>query len=433
MRPTRILASILATTALAAGLVGCSGATPQSSGSTATPQTSGSAAAENAEVKVWMVTQADTQKKQWTQLVSDFEAANPNIKITTEERAVDAHKEALRQVSGTDAGPDVYWYWEGPGLGGSLVKAGMSKDLTDYYTQYKWDDRFSAAATAGTKQYGGNHGVPWTVQGEALFYNKKLFAKAGITEFPTDYAGLVAAADKLVAAGITPIEFGGTVNWHVMRLLDSLIDTKCGADTMTKLMNKETSWATEQCVTDAFTALKTWSDKYLNKGFMSQSNDDSSQLFYQGKAAMALEGTWFDGNVKDNGMDPANLGIVPFPTGTGRLYGFGEAFYIGNGSKVADAAAKFLDFITSTEEQTKVVGAWAALSVNKAVSPSSANPLDALWQPIFANANGMYVNSDQALSLEETTEYWRIQNAVAIGKMKPAEAGAAMQKFIDSE
>lgn len=429
MRTMRILASILATTALAAGFAGCSAGTPQSSGGAG----SSAPADAKADLKVWMVTQEDSQKKAWTTIVKDFEAANPNIKVTTEERAIDAHKEALRQISGTNAGPDIYWYWEGPGLGGSLVKAGMSKDLTSYYDQYKWNDRFSAAATAGITQYGGFHGVPWTVQGEALYYNKKLFAKAGITDFPTDYAGLVAAADKLSAAGITPIEFGGTVNWHVMRLLDSLIDTKCGADKMTALMTKATSWASEQCVTDAFTELKTWADKYLQKGFMSQSNDDSSQLFYQGKAAMALEGTWFNSNLVDGGMKPEDVSINPFPTGTGRLYGFGEAFYINNASAQADAAAKFLDFITNTDSQKKAVGNWAALSVNKEVPAPEGNPLNALWPPIFANAKGLYVNSDQALSLEETTEYWRIQNAVAIGKMQPAEAGAAMQKFFDSE
>ena len=42
------------------------------------------------------------------------------------------------------------------------------------------------------------------------------------------------------------------------------------------------------------------------------------------------------------------------------------------------------------------------------------------------------MNSDQALTLEETTEYWRIQNAVVIGQMAPAEAGKAMQSFFDS-
>lgn len=427
MRTTRTLASILATTALVAGFAGCSAGSPQSSGDAA------GGAPANAELKVWMVTQEDSQKKALTTLVNDFQAANPNIKVTTEERAIDSHKEALRQVSGTSAGPDIYWYWQGPGLGGSLVKSGMSKDLTDFYTQFKWNDRFSSAALAGVTQYGGYHGVPWTLQGQALYYNKKLFEQAGITDLPTDYAGLVAAADKLVAAGITPIQFGGTVNWHIMRLLDNLIEAKCGAEVRDQLFTKAANWGQTACLTDAFTELKTWGDKYLQKGFMSQSNDDSSQLFYQGKAAMALEGTWFNSNLVDGGMKPEDVGIFQFPTGTGRLYSFGEAFYINNASTQADAAAKYLDFITNTESQKKTVGNWAAMSVNKEVQPSNDNPLNAVWPPIYNDAKGSFTNSDQALSLEETTEYWRIQNAVVIGQMQPAEAGAAMQKFFDSE
>ena len=77
-------------------------------------------------------------------------------------------------------------------------------------------------------------------------------------------------------------------------------------------------------------------------------------------------------------------------------------------------------------------GTWAAISVNKDVPVGDANPLDALWEPIMSSATQMYNNFDQALSLNETTEYWRIQNAVLIGEMTPEEAGPAMQKFIDA-
>jgi raffinose/stachyose/melibiose transport system substrate-binding protein len=426
MRLKRILAGVLATTALAAGFAGCSG------GASPSAATSSAPSQEKVELKIWWVTMTDSWKKAWDTMVTDFEAANPNITIVTEQRSIDAHKEALRQVAGTKAGPDVYWYWEGPGLGGSLIKAGMSKDLTDYYKQYNWESRFSPAVLSGITQYGGFNGVPFTLQGQALFYNKKLFAQAGITTLPTDYNGLLAAADKLSAKGITPIEFGGTVNWHLMRLLDNLIEARCGTDNRDKLFAKQANWAETSCVTDAFTDMKTWVDKYINKGFISQSNDDSSQLFYQGKAAMALEGSWFDANIKDNGMDPSTVGIFPFPTGTSRLYAFGEGLYINNSTPNADAAAKFLDFVTNKDAQAKSAGVFAALSVNKEVQPKSDNPLNALWPPIFEASKGTFVNSDQALSLEETTEYWRIQNAVAIGKMAPGEAAKAMQAFFDS-
>ena len=164
------------------------------------------------ELKVWMITQEPAQKEAMDEIIDGFTQANPGITVDVEERATDAHKEALRQIAGSSSGPDIYWYWEGPGLGGELVEAGLSKDLTAEYEQYGWQDRFNEATMSGITQYGGYHGVPWTLQGEGLFYNKELFEQAGISAVPTTYDELVAAADKLVAAGITPIEFGGTVN-----------------------------------------------------------------------------------------------------------------------------------------------------------------------------------------------------------------------------
>ncbi|MFH8251947.1 ABC transporter substrate-binding protein [Microbacterium sp. B2969] len=386
-----------------------------------------------AELSVWLPTQEDAQAKAMKGLIDAFEKANPDITVKTEERSVDEHKTALRQVVGTDAGPDIYWYWEGSGLGGELVDAGMSLDLSTYYDEYGWADRFTGASLAGVTQYGGYHGIPWTQQGEGLYYNKRLFERAGITAPPTTYAELVQTAEKLKAAGITPISFGGTVNWHVMRLLDALIETKCGAATADKLNTGDGDWGKEKCVTDAFTELKTWGDDYLNDGFMGVSNDDASQLFYSGQSAMQFEGTWFNGNVTDNGMNPDDLGIIAFPTGTDRLYGFGEAYYINAASKHPDEAAKFLDFITSEDGQKIAGSAWAALSVNKAMPVDASNPLNQVWADLFSQAKGIFTNNDQNFSTAETTEYWRIQNSVLTGDIDPADAGAEFQKFRDSQ
>lgn len=384
------------------------------------------------DLKVWLLTQEPTQKSALDTMIADFEEANPGVTVTVEERATDPHKDALRQVAGTDAGPDIYFYWEGPGLGGELVDAGVSLDLTEYYEQYGWEDRLTDAALAGITQYGGYHGVPWTQQAEALYYNKSLFEQAGITSPPETYDELVDAADKLVAAGVTPIQFGGTVNWHVMRMLDSLIETFCGSETADRLNVEKTGWDSEECVTEAFTELKTWGDTYFNEGYLGVSNDDANQLFYTESAAMALEGTWFDSFVLDNGMDPANVGIFPFPTGTGRIYGFGEALYVSASSEHPDEAAMFLDHVSSTEAQQKASGSFSAISVNSEVEPSTDNPLHALWIPIFEDAEGVYINNDQNLSLDETTEYWRIQNSVLTGEIAPEDAGAEFQTFIDA-
>lgn len=387
----------------------------------------------NVDLMLWMPSQEGTQKESLEAMISDFEESHPDITVTVEERQTDPHKDALRQIVGTDAGPDIYWYWEGLGLGGELVDVGLSHDLTEYYEEYGWEDRFTNPALAGVTQYGGYHGVPFGQQAMALYYNKDLFEEAGITEEPETYEELVAAADDLAAAGITPIEFGGTVNWHVMRLLDSLLETACGAETHTALSTGEASWAEESCVDEAFTELKMWGDEYFNEGYLGINNEDASQLFFSGTAAMAFEGTWFDSQVVDNGMDVDRVGIVKFPTETGRLYGFGEALYINAASEKKDAAAEFIDFVTSEETQEQTAGAWGAISVNKNVEPGTENPLNQLWVPIFDSAEGVYGPADQNLPLAVTTEYWRIQNSVLLGDIDPAEAGDELQRFIDNQ
>lgn len=377
---------------------------------------------------------SETQAATIDEIIADFEAANPGITIKTEERAIDPHKDALRTTLGTGAAPDLYFSWAGPGIGGEFIEAGGSLDLKKYYDEFGWEERFSGSSLETVTAYGNYDGVPYTQRAEGIFYNKALFAEAGITAVPETYEELVAAADKLVEAGITPITFGGTVNWHVMRLLDSILESTCGAETYQALAGTKTaSWADEPCVEEAFTEFATWTSDYLNDGFIAINNDEAAALFFAGEAAMTLEGDWFNQSVRDNGMDEANVGIIPFPTGTGRIYGFNENIYITPNSEHPDEAAKFLDYLTSAEAQAKFIAAFGSQSVNVEVQAEGQSEMDALWGPIFANSTGVYMNNDQNLSVEETTEYWRIQNLVATGELSPADAGAEFQKFIDQQ
>jgi raffinose/stachyose/melibiose transport system substrate-binding protein len=379
----------------------------------------------------WSWTMNDTQKVAIEAIIEGFQAENPNITIDFEERDIDAHKDALRTSAGTEAAPDMYTMWTGLGLGGEFVEAGLSADLTDIYEEFGWNDRFVAPALSSVGQYDGIHGVPWSQRGEVVFYRTDLFEQAGITDEPTSYEELIEVNEQLVAAGITPIQFGGSVNWHLMRLLDVLLETTCGPETHDALMALEANWADEACATEAFEELSTWSTSYLNEGFIGIDNDESSQLLYAGLAAMALEGDWFNGML-DTNSDLGLYGMFPFPTGAGRLYGFTEAVYIGSGSPHQQEAALFMDYLTSDEVQTEYYQEFGSVSVNKAITPDSEEPLDQEWVEVFAESEGLYLNGDQALSLENTTEFWRIQNAVAIGEIAAADAASEFQAFIDN-
>lgn len=379
----------------------------------------------------WMVTQADTATGLLKKTITDFEKANPNITVNVTYKAIDPLKDALRTSAGSSAGPDIYYMWAGPGLGGEFVKNNVSLDLTKYYKQYNWESRFPPATVTNYTQYGGYQGVPWTQRGEVVYYNKKLFQQAGISSTPTTFDEMKADAEKLKAAGVTPITMGGKDNWHVMRLLDSLIEADCGAETGDKLNTLKASWATEPCVSRAFTDFKSW-EPFFQKGWVSAAAGDASNLFYSAKSAMQIEGDWFTQTIQDNGGKIGDYDTFAIPTGTGRLYGFTEGQYIAKASKNPDAAAKFLDYLTSTDVQTGFGSAFAALSVNKDAKPSTQQPIDQDFIKYFADAKGYFLNNDQNFSTKLTTEYWRIQNGVAQGQVDPAKAGTEFQKFIDS-
>ncbi|MDR6431805.1 extracellular solute-binding protein [Brucella pseudogrignonensis] len=364
-------------------------------------------------------------------VATDFEAANPDVQVEIVQRAIDEHKTALRVAAGSNRGPDIYFSWAGLGLGGEYVKAGLSLPLDKYYTEYKWKDELLPASAAFADLYpGGKHGVPFTFKGEAVYYNKTLFEKAGITEEPKTYDELLAAAQKLKDAGIPAFTFGGSVNWHVMRLMDVILETKCGAEKHDALKAMQADWAVEPCAKDAFEEFGKWTKDYTLQPFMGIDNKQSYSLFTAGRAAMMLEGDWLVSQLNGTGANLDDYGIFPFPTDTDRLYGFGEYNYISSKSPNPDIAAKFLDYFLSTQVQQDLVGQFSAVSVNKNVKYQDQKPLEVEWLDIFNKYGNVYMNGDQAFPLDVTTEYFRVINSVAAGDMTSDDAAKQMQTFI---
>lgn len=387
------------------------------------------AVAEN--VKLWTISFDNaTVVAAWGDIIKAFQAKNPGITVSMENRSTDEHKAALRVAARSDQGPDIYFMWAGLGLGGEFVNAGLSKPLDSYYAQYKWDDRLTPTSIAASKAYaGGRHGVPYTFHGEALYYNKALFAKAGITAPPVTYDELKADAKKLKSAGIPAFTFGGSVNWHLMRLMDAILETKCGADKHDALKALKADWSAEACVADSFGELRDWSSNYILSPFMGIDQAQSFNLFVAGRAAMMLEGDWLVAQLKDAGAADT-FDLFPIPTGTNRLYSFSEYYYVSSKSKAPDAAAKFLDYLTSDEVQQKYLGVLGSISVNKNVKYANLAPMNQRWLDIFAKYDKAFINGDQAFPLAVATEYFRVINEVAAGKIPVADGGKTLQAFI---
>ncbi len=188
--------------------------------------------------------------------------------------------------------------------------------------------------------------VPLELQFYNGFYNKDLFAKAGITTLPTNWQEFMAAASKLKAAGIQPMVYGSGAQailpsfypWYDFSYMMMMMPV---ADWQ-KLYTGELPFTDPKIVATVQQWIDLYKSLYTNKDVLS--NADSWKQFLAGKAAMTLEGTWGISDAEKQlgskvGVflppftDQALNGVVQFP---------GDGFAMTSYCQHKDVAADFL-------------------------------------------------------------------------------------------
>jgi ABC-type glycerol-3-phosphate transport system substrate-binding protein len=153
-----------------------------------------------------------------------------------------------------------------------------------------------------------------------VFYNKKLFAQAGITATPTTWAQFMADCAKFKAAGITPIELGGGDSFAAAMPLTGVMSVD--------VLGKDPNWLqqryagtahfTDPNVEAAAAKYRTMvTDGYFEPGALSVSYADSITNFLAGKSAMYMMGSWFLGSIP--AASAANFGSFLTPSADGSV------------------------------------------------------------------------------------------------------------------
>jgi raffinose/stachyose/melibiose transport system substrate-binding protein len=328
------------------------------------------------------------------------------------------------------SGPDLWRIWGGS-LGGPFATQGFAQDLSSYYTQYGWNTLVPQGAIDGMTWNGTVYALP-TYHGTVVaWYDKNAFQKAGITAPPTTYDELVAANDKLVAAGVVPLGTGGKYGWHIMRLFEYLLEKNAGPDLHDQLLAGTTSWDGNPAVIQSFTDLKTWADKgYLPQGVLGLDPSQEEPGFTTGKYAYTIAGAWVDGNILKS-SDPSQFGEFVLPTGQTpeRHSGFVEGWMINSKSPNQAAAAQIMncmaqpDFVKAAQIGNSTV---IAAKPDPTTDPLGAQNFDIL------NSQPFYTIQDQALPAEQANGYFDVQSKVIQGTMTPAEAATQMQAVMST-
>lgn len=196
------------------------------------------------------------------------------------------------------------------------------------------------------------YGVPFAIQMQSFIYNTAVFEAHGITP-PATMDELKAAADKLSAAGVTPINFGARSGWWLNQVVNEAMTAGMVSDAFAaKLV------AGEACFTDAefvatLEAVKGWQDAgFINASAMADDYGAMRTSLALGESAMMIDGAWSTGPASPMyEIDPGlKMGFFAVPGDNGKVYAFGDGTYqVNANSGNLDVAQQVLEF-TATKE-----------------------------------------------------------------------------------
>ncbi|WP_371263404.1 ABC transporter substrate-binding protein [Paenibacillus sp. 1_12] len=242
--------------------------------------------------------------------IAAFNKANPNIKIVDISNNSSAtYLEYLKTKDAVGEFPDLVEMRDTQLYADAGKLAELPADLKDLFKlTAQVNGKFYTAPIAGSAPQG-------------IIYNKKMYKDAGITQEPKTYAEFLEICEKLKAKGIAPLVVGGKDIWHMGFLINKfLIDD---------VFIKDPNWNAkrnkgEVSFTDAgptkamkdFTQL--FEKGYVEKGFLSTADNQTTSLLVTNKAAMLYSGPWMFQQILD--ADPSfELGFYVLPGTDGKI------------------------------------------------------------------------------------------------------------------
>ncbi len=364
--------------------------------------------------------------------VEEFNATNDKYEVKVSYYDTDGIKDALKVAASSGTLPNMWFNWGGS-LGGFYAENGSTYDLTQYAKDNGWSDKFTESSLSLSTYDGKLAGYPTSFNVIGVFYRKDIFEQYGI-EIPTTFEEFEAACATLKENGITPISTAGLNGWHVMRFVELLIEYYAGADLHDSMNSFDESYNND-AVIKALTKYKEFVDKgYFPEGFITASPDETHMAVFAGKAAMDIQGQWYDGSIIQNGQDVNNFGAFAFPSGgTNRLSAFVEMtqFKAGNTDEELDASIAFMDLLHS-KKFTDTYGEYynLPLPLKGAEMPAGQPNVPVLLD--LGNTNGTFTITDQAFPTEVADALFNVQAAIATNEMTTEEGAAEIANAIEA-
>ena len=371
-----------------------------------------------------------------------FEQLYPNVKINMVLQDFSDYRQVFAAAATAHQGPDV---WET--LPGSYLYEydAALLPLNKYITPSFFNslNGWSGGIVPEWANSGTIYGFPSEVQSIIWYYNKSLFAKAGINEPPATWADFLTDCQKLKSAGVTPIAYGNDGGFDD-NILAGMLAEMNPPSKLLGIGNGSVSW-TSPAVTAAMTAIFNLAP-YYESGFLGVTAvPGGSDLFAGGKAAM------YSGIISNNqnyfqfqtSLGVKNLGEFRQPTMGAQYAKYAPAMtltsdYMWTVTKwtkdTADAIA-YAEFMESPYAEHILLvdgGDFPNLTTDVPTTQFNTNPsTKTIWHLLQTSKLVPQANSsnDTALSTyetQQTSDVWDNSESITAG-LKAIQAYATQQ------
>ena len=332
--------------------------------------------------------------------------------------------------------PDVYICNPGPNMD-VYVNAGAAADLTDILENQEadWYASFTDGIFERMTYDGKIMAVPTNFAAACVYYNTEMFADAGV-EVPTTYDELIAACQKLQDAGYTPISCSAGTAWCLSMIAGYLCDRQ-GVD-LAAIADHTANWTDENCI-EAGTKLKDLS-QYFQATAAGDSNDQATAAFYNGEAAMLVQGSWAIAQINGNNPDfESKCGVFQFPGIDGandpnRMIVKTDNLLMSSTTEHQDAAIALMKMFTdeTAQKYTAEIGGKFPIIKDLEIDYDKAPAQLKYVQDIMAKATGTFGFYNESLASVEAGDCF--DNAMVdifLGNQTPEEAFQTVQTFYE--
>jgi glucose/mannose transport system substrate-binding protein len=288
-------------------------------------------------------------------LFQDYKKANPGVEIINATVAGGGGSAARPVLQARLAGgnpPDSWQTHPGLELLGQYVPANYCEPITDMYQSEGWNKVVPKGLIDLLTKDGKTYAVLVGVhRGNVLWYNKKVLEKNGVTAGPKmTFEEFFAAADKLKAAGVTPLAVGDSGIWATAELFENTLLGTVGPEGWAALFSGKMAWDDPKVKQAAETYLKMLG--YQNNDHSALTWDQAVKAVMEGKCAFTSMGDWTYGEfAKAKMKDNDDFGWVSHPGTDGSFIIVADGFTLAKGAPHKEACEAWLKSCGSKEAQ----------------------------------------------------------------------------------